>query len=173
MIFLPSDTQVSPIRYPVLLFSKSSNHIVLESVLLIHLYLTLCNLVNYSPPGSSVHGIFQARELEWIAISSSKGSSPPRDRTWVSCIGRWILYHLSHQGSFTRNSCSCEGNKWNTFLDTFRANWEEIGLEFPQNETDRTQFCYQKHESLCPPSPIRNAWLKLIYMYKFFFLFSI
>ena len=37
-------------------------------------------------PGSSVYGIFQARVLEWIAISFSRGSSWPRDRTWVSCI---------------------------------------------------------------------------------------
>ena len=48
------------------------------------------------PPGSSVRGILQARILEWIAISCSKGSSGPRDRTHVFCIGRWILYPLSH-----------------------------------------------------------------------------
>ena len=48
--------------------------------------LTLCNLMDYSPAGSFVHGIFQARVLEWIAISFSKGSSWPRDWTWVSCI---------------------------------------------------------------------------------------
>ena len=46
-----------------------------------------------SPPDSSVHGIFQARILEWVAISSSRGSSQPRDWIWVSCIGRLILYH--------------------------------------------------------------------------------
>ena len=39
-----------------------------------------------SPPGSSVHGIFQARILEWVAMPSSKGSSWPRDRTHVSCV---------------------------------------------------------------------------------------
>ena len=38
-----------------------------------------------SPPGSSVHGILQARILEWVAMPSSRGSSWPRDRTWVSC----------------------------------------------------------------------------------------
>ena len=43
-----------------------------------------------SPPGSSVHGISQARILEWVAISLSRGSSQPRDWT---CIGRQILYH--------------------------------------------------------------------------------
>ena len=54
---------------------------------------TLCDLVNCSPPGSSVHGISQARILEWVAISSSKGSSRPRNRTHISCPGRRILYH--------------------------------------------------------------------------------
>ena len=52
--------------------------------------------------GSSIHGIFQARMLEQVAISYSRGSSRPRDRTCVSCVsctGRQILYHPSHQGS--------------------------------------------------------------------------
>ena len=54
---------------------------------------TLCDPADCSPPGSSVHGIFQARILEWVAVSSSRGSSQPRDQTCVSCIGRQILYH--------------------------------------------------------------------------------
>ena len=45
-----------------------------------------------SLPGSSIHGILQARILEWIAMPFSRGSSQPRDRTHVFCIGRWILY---------------------------------------------------------------------------------
>ena len=55
-----------------------------------------------SPPGFSVCGIFQARILEWVVISSSSRSSWPRDWTRVSCIsciGRRILYQLSHCGS--------------------------------------------------------------------------
>ena len=48
--------------------------------------LTLCNPMDGSLPGSAVHGIFQARILEWAAISFSRGSSQPRDRTLVSCI---------------------------------------------------------------------------------------
>ena len=47
-----------------------------------------CNL-----PASSVHGILQARMLEWVAISSFRGSSPPRDQTHISCTGRRILYY--------------------------------------------------------------------------------
>ena len=57
---------------------------------------TLCDLMDYSPPGSSVCGILQARILEWVAMPSSWGSSRPRDQTrisYVSCIGRQILYH--------------------------------------------------------------------------------
>ena len=52
---------------------------------------TLCNPTDCSPSGCSVQGIFQARILEWVAISFSRGSSPPRDRTWVSYIaGRFF-----------------------------------------------------------------------------------
>ena len=52
---------------------------------------TLCNPRDSRPPGSPVPGILQARTLEWVAISFFRGSSQPRDRTCVSCIGRWIL----------------------------------------------------------------------------------
>ena len=55
--------------------------------------LTLCDPKAYSLPGSSVHGIFQAGILEWVAISSSRGSSRSRGKTHISCIGRRILYH--------------------------------------------------------------------------------
>ena len=48
--------------------------------------LTLCNPIDCSPPGSSVHGIFQARILEWVAISSSRRSSQPRDQTLISYV---------------------------------------------------------------------------------------
>ena len=61
---------------------------------------TLWDSRDCSSPGSSVHGIFQARVLEWVAISFSRGSSLPRDWTWViSIAGRQTLYQLSHQGS--------------------------------------------------------------------------
>ena len=50
-------------------------------------------------PGSSAHGILQARTLEWVVISFSKESSQPRDQTSISCIGRWILYWATREGS--------------------------------------------------------------------------
>ena len=60
---------------------------------------TLCDPMDCSIPGSSVHGIFQARVLEWVAISFSRGSSQPRDQTQVLPHCRQTLYHLNHQGS--------------------------------------------------------------------------
>ena len=55
------------------------------------LCLTLCHSMNCSPSGFSVHGIFQARILEWVPFLFSRGSSWPRDRNWVSCIaGRFF-----------------------------------------------------------------------------------
>ena len=59
--------------------------------LVAELCLTLCNSMDCSPPGSSVHGILQARILEWVAMLSSRGSSQPMDRTQVSRIaGRFF-----------------------------------------------------------------------------------
>ena len=55
--------------------------------------LTLCDPMDYSSPGFSVHGIFQARIVEWVVISFSMESSQLRDWTWVSCIaGRYMRF---------------------------------------------------------------------------------
>ena len=72
----------------------------------------LCDPTDYSPPGSSVHGIFQAGILECVAISCSRGSSRPRDQTYVPCIfiGRWTVYHPLSTGSYgTLLSSECRG----------------------------------------------------------------
>ena len=64
----------------------------------VHSVLTLGDPMNCSPPGSSVHGIFQARILEWVAIFFYRGSSQPRDRTGISCIsyvGRQVFFFTS------------------------------------------------------------------------------
>ena len=64
--------------------------------------LILCDPINCSLSGSSVHEIFQAKILKWVSLSYSRGSSPHRDQTHgscISCIGRWILYHWHHLGS--------------------------------------------------------------------------
>ena len=62
------------------------------------LFLTLCDPMDYSLSGSSVHAVSQARTLERAAVSSSRGSCRHRDRTsvsWVSCISRQILYRCT------------------------------------------------------------------------------
>ena len=59
-------------------------------------YLTLCNPMDCSPPGPSVRGILQARILGWVAISSSRGSSWPRDGpliSFISCTDMCVLCH--------------------------------------------------------------------------------
>ena len=69
---------------------------------LFQLCLTLCNLMVCSPPGSSVHGILQARILEWVAMPSSRGATWPRDQNCISYIfwiGRQVLYYQCHLGS--------------------------------------------------------------------------
>ena len=66
---------------------------------------TLCNPMDYSLPGSSVHGIFQARTLEWVAISFSRRSFQPRDR--ILCLFRLLHWQadsllLSHLESLAQ-----------------------------------------------------------------------
>ena len=68
-------------------------HATQNCCLVAKLCQTLCTPMDCSPARSSVHGISQARILEWVAISFSMGSSPPSDGTCVSWIGRRILYH--------------------------------------------------------------------------------
>ena len=60
---------------------------------------TLCDPMDCSPPASSVHGISQVRVLEWVAISSSRGSCQPRNWTPISCVS----CIASHQGSLIQS----------------------------------------------------------------------
>ena len=68
----------------------------------------LCYPMDCSLPGFSVHGILQARILEWVAIPFSRGSSPTRDQILVPWIVRWILSPLDHQGSPHPLSLHCQ-----------------------------------------------------------------
>ena len=69
----------------MILYGKSSERKVEVTVLVTPSCPTLCDPTDCSPLGSSVHGILQARILQWVAVSFSRGSSQLRDRTWVSC----------------------------------------------------------------------------------------
>ena len=93
-VFIPRQSQ--NITLKVCFFFSWRRSCVLSRVQL------LCNPMECSPPNSPIHGIFQAIILEQVAISSSRGSSPPRDRACVSCIpctGTWVLHQRTHQGS--------------------------------------------------------------------------
>ena len=82
-----------------------------------YLYMHVCSVVSNSlwpvdcsPPGSSVHGILQARILEWVAVPASGGSSWPRDWICISCIGRQILYQLRHKENWSGLQFPSPGN---------------------------------------------------------------
>ena len=84
--------QFSPhnVNIDVRFILKFRGHACIHAKLL-QLCLTLCNPMDYNLPGSSVHGILQARILEWVAMPSSRGSSRPRDWTCESCVaGRFF-----------------------------------------------------------------------------------
>ena len=76
--------------------SGLGHHIIIWSYLVSELCLTLCDPMDCTLPGSSVHGISQARILEWAAISFSRTSSQPRHQIHISCTGRQILYHWAN-----------------------------------------------------------------------------
>ena len=106
---------------------------VQQSDSVIHVCVCLCvcvcaqSLMDSSPPGSSVHGNFQAKILEWVTIFFSKGSSRPRDRnciSYVSCIGRWVLYQYSHLGSPTIHIIFLQICQLEVFSVTFLNNSE-------------------------------------------------
>ena len=87
-------------RLPCPLLSSESESEVAQSC------LTLCDPMDCSLTGSSVHEIFQERVLEWIAISFSRRSSWPRNRTRVSCIaGRRFTVWATREAKSCANSC--------------------------------------------------------------------
>ena len=98
----------------------------------------LCDPMDCSLLGSSIHGIFQARTLEWVAITFSKGSSQPRDQTHISCLlhwqagslpadppGRSYLFHLNVDVS-VRVNCSHASSLASLILTALR---EDISLD--------------------------------------------
>ena len=106
---------------------------------------TLCDPMDCSLPGSSVHGILQARILEWVAIPFSRGSSWPRDWTQVSCIaGRFFTIRAT--GPWWTLGPANSKNLWDQTghmnimqdLQTFRDLWSRFSSEHS------FQACYTK-----------------------------
>ena len=97
-----------------------------------------------SQPGSTDHGILQVRILEWVAISSSRGSSQPRDQTCISCTGRQVLYHWA-----IREACLIKvhgGGKKAEDAKSERQSPEESSLVKCRNKI----ACFRPHLSLSP-----------------------
>ena len=94
----------------------------------------LCNSIDCSPPGSTVHGILQVRILEWITMPFFRGSSQPRDWTWVSCIaGRfftiwasWKAYYMAAVSYYLKFLCVTL-----SLWPSFHCFWEYLSLISP------------------------------------------
>ena len=141
--------------------------------------LTLCDPTDCSPPGFSAHGILQARILEWVAISSSRGSFQSRDWThvsWVSCIGRQALWaetfwkphspivtdRSAHRGQLWGDRRSCSQCPW-------MRKWSGASLELTslQGLLNESRFSPGrrghralgvKERDLCRAASVQHIW---------------
>ena len=116
--------------------------------------LTLCYPVEYSPPGFSVHGIFQARILEWVAISFSRGSSQPRDWTQVSriagrCFNRWATREAQNLPAMQETEAWSLGQEDN--LDNGILQYSSL-----ENSTDRGAWQVTVHRVAKSQTCLRN-----------------
>ena len=98
---------------------------------------TLCNPMDCSPPGSSVHGILQAWIQEWVAISLSRGSSQPRNQSWVSCFAGGCFTAWATREAHVRlprrfNIWICQA--WDSFAFSVTNFWVKFG-----------HFCYSEY----------------------------
>ena len=114
-------------------------------------YLTLCNPMDCSPPGSSVHGILQARKLEWVAISSFSRSSQPRDRSQVSHIaGRFFTIWATREAHiYPHFHCSVQFSHsivsnclWPHGLQHARPPWPSPTPGTYSNSCPETRWCH-------------------------------
>ena len=147
--------------------------------------------MNCSPPGSSVHGIFQAIVLEWIAISFSRGSSRPRDRTRVSCIVDrcftvWatrevILYGCNSQHP-QNNDNSNTKDHWSQIIITNMVKMKQLEIlwKLPKcdTETQSEQILLEKgywqtcpiqgchRPSICKEHSLRKVQYNEMYLYS-------
>ena len=101
---------------------------VCAHVLVAHSCPDICDPLDCSPPGSSVHGIFQARILEWVAIPFSRGSSQPRDWTQVSCMsGRFFTIWA------TRETQQCRASYFDVLVDHVHFLFEKCFFSYFAN----------------------------------------
>ena len=121
----------------------------------------VCNPMDCNRSGSSVHGILQARTLEWVAIPFSRRSSWSKDQTrisYISCIDRWVLYHWHHLGRLGENiykpKMHCVCWDWGPVGEmTWRALPEQTLRYSTDVRESGYQMCpvnFQKHSVLFP-----------------------
>ena len=117
----------------------------------------LCDPMDCSLPGSSVHGILQARILEWFAISSSRESSWPRGPTHVFCIGRQILYHWATCGVHEPQLEHSKSPEVHVIIKTDRVIQNKIATQ--KNDCEWLQNHLQNIVSLCIFLSTRSIYL--------------
>ena len=124
-------------------------------VLIIHSCPTHCDPKDWSPPGSSVHGILVSKILECVAMPSSRGSSWPRDRTWVSCnTGRFLTVWATrdaHQESVNMMP-----------LNTIHSKWKKLSIFFNSLEV----WAVQEANVLAPPRTRSQCRARPLLPYK-------
>ena len=122
----------------------------------------LCNSIDCIPPGSAVHGTFQARILEWVAISFSSRSSQPRD--WIWCLLSLLHWQadsipLSHLGSpIPSVQFSSVAQSWPTLCDPMNLSMPGLPVhhklpEFTQTHAHQVGDVIQPYHPLLSPSP--------------------
>ena len=107
----------------------SYNWRVAVVVLVTQSCVTLCNPMDCSLPGSSVHGILQVRIVEWVTIPFSRGSSWPRDQTQVSyTAGRFFIIWATREGFCRKSRLESDGKSSVTYGTSLVAQWLRICL---------------------------------------------
>ena len=121
------------------------------------LYLTLCGPMDCSLPVSSIHGIFQARVLEWVASSSSRGSSRPKDWTCPSCTaGRFFT--TEPPGIVNIDKAGLQSMRWEKVSN-------ELGFELAGLHVQRMNCIYSLYQNL-PCLQLCNTCVCLISIWR-------
>ena len=117
---------------------------------------SFCDHMDCNLPGSSVHGVFQAKILAWVAISYSRGPSWPRDGTrvsWVFCTGRWMRYHHASLLSLLFSHSVMSDSLWLMDCSTPGLPVHQQLLEFTQIHGHSVGDAIQPSHPLSSPSP--------------------
>ena len=127
-------------------------------------YLTLCHCLDYSPSGSSVHGISQERILEWVAIFFSRGSPRLRDGTQISCIAGGFFTTESPEKSsqciLVANNFIQQQQSSRVFLLSLES--KAILLQFMRTIGEWFSFCPSEFLTENDfPSALLSSWLRM------------